>query len=89
MTQRALADKSGITPSYLSHIENGNREPTASLLGRIAAALDTVPSVLYLLALTEEDVPVAKRAAYERLAPALSGFLNEILDDNNHLATQD
>jgi len=40
LTISALAEKAGISPSYLSQIEGGSREGTLSTYKKIAAALD-------------------------------------------------
>jgi len=48
LTQQALADRIGITQSYLSDVEKGKRSPLLSRLANFADALDVTPS--YLLA---------------------------------------
>jgi len=45
-TQSALADSAGISISFLSMIERGERLPTIETLFRIAAALGVPPSRL-------------------------------------------
>ncbi|WP_425358310.1 helix-turn-helix domain-containing protein [Aeromicrobium marinum] len=44
MTQ--LCGLGGFTPGFLSHIENGNREPGLTAILRIASALNVDPSEL-------------------------------------------
>ena len=44
--QKHLANRLGISPSYLSLIENGERELTVEMLVRIGAELGVRPSVL-------------------------------------------
>jgi transcriptional regulator with XRE-family HTH domain len=39
LTQRAVADKSGFEPSYISLLEKGKINPTFSTLKRLAGAL--------------------------------------------------
>jgi len=39
LTQQLLADKADISKPYLSQIENGAREPSLSVIKRLAAAL--------------------------------------------------
>src|SRR5262245_28232376 len=59
LTLAALGDAVGVTPSLLSLVENGRREPRLSLLRAIAAALDvTVPELL-------DAEPPSRRAALE------------------------
>ncbi|WP_375781498.1 helix-turn-helix domain-containing protein [Roseococcus suduntuyensis] len=50
MSQEALADRAGIHVTYLSGVERGKRNPTFSILVRIAAGLAIAPSCLVLLA---------------------------------------
>jgi DNA-binding XRE family transcriptional regulator len=40
LTQRALAERAGLNPVYLSQIENGKRTGSVETLGRIARNLD-------------------------------------------------
>lgn len=44
---RELAKKTGISESHLRYIENGEREPTISILIRIAVALNIDEKELY------------------------------------------
>jgi transcriptional regulator with XRE-family HTH domain len=43
LTQQELGRRSGLSRSFLSQIENGNRVPSLSSLTRISAALDVMP----------------------------------------------
>lgn len=53
LTQQALAERAGITASYLSQLENGQRTGTAVVLQALATALD----------LTLDDIlPVAQES---------------------------
>ena len=40
LSQRALAEKASTTAAAVSHIERGQRQPSADLLSRLAAALE-------------------------------------------------
>ncbi len=46
LDQKALAARIGISPAYLSLIENGRRKAPKALLERLAAALDMAPAQL-------------------------------------------
>jgi transcriptional regulator with XRE-family HTH domain len=46
MSQRQLADATGITPAAVSRYVNGTREPRARTLLLIANALETTPNTL-------------------------------------------
>lgn len=59
MTQEALADASGISPSYLSEVERGYKRPSTDVMVKIAEALGMSPSDL--LAYVERIDPVTNR----------------------------
>ena len=43
LTQQELGQRSGLSRSFLSQVENGNRVPSLSSLTRIFAALGAIP----------------------------------------------
>ena len=43
LTQQELGRRSGLSRSFLSHVENGKRVPSLSSLTRISAALGAMP----------------------------------------------
>ncbi|MFC1805816.1 helix-turn-helix transcriptional regulator [Planctomycetota bacterium] len=47
MTQRALAEKVGITPTYLCLVENERREPAAPLVRSLCEALSVPAEVVF------------------------------------------
>lgn len=50
MTQRTLADRTGLTVNYLSLLENGMRTPSLETLYKIAKVLGRRVSTLFLVA---------------------------------------
>jgi len=46
MTREALAEASGVSPSYLSEVERGFKRPSTDVLAAIARALGMAPSEL-------------------------------------------
>ncbi len=50
-----MAEKSGLTKSYLSRIENSQRDPTISALEKISLALDIPLNLLILLSEDDKD----------------------------------
>jgi len=50
LTLQELADRSGISPSYLGRIERGERFPSAGILKKIARSLDFNINELFTLA---------------------------------------
>jgi len=47
LTQAALADRVGVESTYLSALERGKKEPSLSLLRRLASALRTPLEVIF------------------------------------------
>ena len=58
-TQANLAQRVGVTPEYISHIERGIRTPAVDLAKRIADALDLEPERLVLSALAHQHPEAA------------------------------
>lgn len=48
MTQEELSKRSGISRSYISKIERGEREPTITVICKLADALGVKPEDLYI-----------------------------------------
>jgi transcriptional regulator with XRE-family HTH domain len=55
MTREALAETSGVSPSYLSEVERGFKRPSTDVLAAIARAMGMAPSEL--LAYVESSSP--------------------------------
>ena len=47
LTLRQLAERAGCTPSYISQLEKGLTVPSLSMVGKLAAALNTTVSDLF------------------------------------------
>jgi len=45
-TQEDLADRSGLTTTYVGQVERGDKVPSLSVVLRLAHALNVLPSVL-------------------------------------------
>ena len=61
LTQAQLARAAGLTHPSISRFENGINQPTATTLGRLAAAMNV--STDYLLGLTDTRAPAAQLAS--------------------------
>ncbi len=46
LSQRALASEAGVSGAFISQVENGQRQPSLSVLGQIAVALETSTGML-------------------------------------------
>lgn len=72
MTQEALADRSGLSFSYISDVERGTRNISLDSLGRIVEALGTTPAQIFAdmnewLAKTESDAAQGKLETLQAL----------------------
>lgn len=77
LNQLELAESCGLSQTYLSHIENGKRQPHADSLNKISEALGVPMEVLYFLSLTDKSVPEHKREAFNMLLPSIKAFITE------------
>ena len=77
LSQGECADLCGISQTYLSQIENNNKEPNFTTLKTIAEGLEMPLPILFFLSMTEEDVPQKKRAMYKIVSPSVKSLLHE------------
>ncbi|MEE1897282.1 helix-turn-helix transcriptional regulator [Flavobacterium rakeshii] len=76
-TQTEFANSCGITQTYLSQIENNNKEPNLSTLKEISFNLDVPLPILFFLSLNEDDISIEKRQAFEIISPSVKLLINE------------
>jgi len=77
LTQGEFASICGITQTYLSQIENNQREPNFSKLKSISIGLQIPLPVLFFLSMTVDDVQPQKRKAFQIVNPSVKSLLNE------------
>ncbi len=77
-TQTEFALECGITQTYLSQIENNQKEPNLSVLKTIAEKLAIPLPILFFLSITEEDVQPGKREIFNVISPTVKNIINEI-----------
>jgi XRE family transcriptional regulator, regulator of sulfur utilization len=75
MTQGDFADKCEITQTYLSQIENNQKEPTLSVLKKISEVLQIPLPILFYLSLNVDDVSPDKREAFILLEPSIKSLI--------------
>ncbi len=79
LSQSALAAKADVSPSFLSLVERGKREPGIGVLRRLAAVLEVPVGVLLAAALAVEDVQATSPSAQESLRRLLEAVRLELL----------
>jgi len=80
--QNSLAEKSGITQTYLSQIENNVKEPNISTLKVICQNLNVPLPVLFFLAIDSNDIAPEKRSAFKHLAPSINSMVTEFFGES-------
>jgi len=73
-----FADKCSISQTYLSQIENDERNPTIDVLERISNVLEIPYPVLSFLSLTIESVPEERREVYQRMERVMFGLVEDV-----------
>lgn len=81
LTQEDFAELIGITQSYLSLIEKGNKKPHTTVLEAIAEKANTPMAVLMWMGLTEADVKPDKVELFKTLKPSIDSLVNSIFLD--------
>lgn len=74
LKQKELADKLGISPNYLSSVENDKREPSLSFIKLVSKELDVPVSFLFLDNIDEETMSEEQKAIYQKLKSLLVEF---------------
>ena len=80
MKSYELAERLGISKSYLSEIENGKKIPTLELIQQYARVFNTTPSAIMFLAEKFEGKEKGKLARV--LNSKMLDFLKELADEN-------
>ncbi len=79
MKQSVLADAAGISQTYLSQIENNEKESTIRILGRIAKSLEIPLPILMFIATNRKDMPAGKEEKWTIVVSMIKGLLDEEL----------
>jgi len=78
LTQGEFASLCSITQTYLSQIENNQKEPNLSILKTIAEKLSVPLPILFFQSLTEEDVQSDKKEIFNAVSPSVKQIIDEI-----------
>ncbi|MBA3774621.1 MAG: helix-turn-helix transcriptional regulator [Ramlibacter sp.] len=77
LSQRELADRAGISVSYLSLLERSKRDPPLSTLQKIAAGLGIPLEILFFLGAESGELTGLSKELAGQLAYAALELLNE------------
>lgn len=79
--QNTFAELCNLSQTYLSQIENNQKEPNISTLKVIALKLDVPLPILFFLALDENDIPLGKRQAFNMVSPSVKSLMHEFVNN--------
>jgi len=82
ISQLELAEKCNISQAALSKIESGFKKPGSNTLDKLCVELDTPKSLLYILAIQDDDVPKNKKNLYDALFPSIKQSILSIVQDD-------
>ena len=75
MQQQEVAEKAGLTSSYVSLVEMGKRNPSLGAINKLSRALQIPPHLLTLLAIEHEDSDLVDPKELESLGESLARLL--------------
>jgi transcriptional regulator with XRE-family HTH domain len=81
LKQGDLAERTGITQSYLSQIESNKREPNISTLKSICKILEIPLPIIFFLSIDDKDFPERKKEAFVMLQPLIKNLINDLFID--------
>jgi XRE family transcriptional regulator, regulator of sulfur utilization len=81
ISQTELADLCDISQTYLSQIENNQKEPNISILKVIADKLKIALPILFFLALNEADIAPGKKGIFQTIGPTVKTLIKELMTD--------
>lgn len=77
MKQYEIADKVGVSGTYLSQVELGHKEPSFELIKKLCELYKIPPAVLLWLAIEPKDVDRKKREAFDLIKGPVTNLINE------------
>jgi transcriptional regulator with XRE-family HTH domain len=75
LQQQELAKRAGLTPSYVSLVEMGKRNPSVGAIKKLSQALQIPPHLFTLLATEEEDTDLVDSKELDSLGNSLVRLL--------------
>jgi transcriptional regulator with XRE-family HTH domain len=82
ISQQDLAAKCSISQPALSRIESGTKMPTPRSINKICKILDIPESLIYIIAMQENDVHESKKGVYRILYPSIKDLALQIACTN-------
>jgi len=77
--QNAFAEQCDLSQTYLSQIENNQKEPNISTLKKISSKLEIPLPILFFLAIDENDIPESKKLVFTTISPIVKILIKELI----------
>lgn len=77
LSLEVVAERAGISTSYLSRLENDKREPSLTLIGKVAEALNIPVPVVVFLAAEPGELKGMDRQTEQRFADLALGLIRQ------------
>ncbi len=78
ISQKELGVRCYISQSNLSRIESGSCKPSPETISKICDILDIPESLIYIMAMQENDVVESKKGVYQLLHPMIKSLALQI-----------
>jgi len=78
LSQQDLAEKCSVSQPAISRIESGTKTPSTKAISMICKTLDIPESIIYIIAIQEEDVHKSKQHVYKMLYPTIKDLAAQI-----------
>lgn len=79
LNQFQFAESVGITQTYLSQIETGNRIPSTQVLNDIGEFLSIPLPILLWFSITESDIQESKKEHFNFIKPSIDSMIGSII----------
>lgn len=79
VTQNELAEKCELSQTSISQIETGLKRPSQRTIEKVCQVLDIPESIIYIVAMHEDDVPESKRGVYGLIYPSIRKLALEMV----------
>ena len=79
LTQIDLAVAVGVSPGFISLIENNKRVPALAFLKKVSTAVRVPIPILVFWSMDELDLPESKRDIYRSISPMLKEMISSTL----------
>src|SRR5690554_4892205 len=85
INQVFLANKLGVTQTYLSLIESNKKTPSNKLIISFSKELDVPAPILAYLTFKDEDLSSDKLEAYKQMNPIIEDLITKLLIEDENI----